>query len=378
MKFNVSSKSLYGFTSAVSKVIGSKNAMSVLDNFLFELSGNTLIITASDVENVLTAKMEVMDAEGEGKFCLNARRIVELLKEMPDQGITFNINDNNLSVDITYASGNSTLIALNGNEYPTNELSQESGDGGTLEFTCPTEQIMKGLENTLFAVGTDEIRPQMMGILWDIKQDGIVFVATDTRKLVKYTNRLSAPGQAGSFILPVKPANVLKSVFGKEETIKVTVTPKSATFESTNFSFNCRLIKGTYPDYNRVIPTSNPNEITVDRLSFLNACRRMAVFVDPSHGLVKFKISEDRMEMKVVDNNYCTSGHEDLPCNYSGHGIIIGFCVQFLIEIANTISTDDLVIKLSDPSRPGMFLPADQTETSELVIILMPMTVSEF
>ncbi|MDE7397754.1 MAG: DNA polymerase III subunit beta, partial [Muribaculum sp.] len=177
MKFNVSSKSLYGFTSAVSKVIGTKNAMSVLDNFLFELSGNTLIITASDVENVLTAKMEVMDAEGEGKFCLNARRIVELLKEMPDQGITFTINDNNLSVDITYASGNSTLIALNGNEYPTNELSQEAEDGGTLEFTCPSELIMKGLENTLFAVGTAEIRTQMMGILGDIKQDGIVFVA---------------------------------------------------------------------------------------------------------------------------------------------------------------------------------------------------------
>lgn len=378
MKFNVSSKSLYSFTSAVSKVIGSKNAMSVLDNFLFELSGNTLVITASDVENVLTARMEVLEAEGEGKFCINARRIVELLKEMPDQGITFNINDNNLAVEITYDSGNSSLIALNGNEYPTNELNKEAGEAGTLEFTCPTEQIVKGLENTLFAVGTDEIRPQMMGILWDIKEDGIVFVATDTRKLVKYTNRLSEPGQTGSFILPVKPANVLKSVFAKEEMIKVTVTPKSATFTSSNFTFNCRLIKGAYPDYNRVIPTSNPNEITVDRLSFLNACRRMAVFVDPSHGLVKFKIADNRMEMKVVDNNYCTSGHEDLPCNYNGHSIVIGFCVQFLIEIANTITTNDVIIKLSDPSRPGMFLPADQTKESELVIILMPMTVSEF
>ena len=174
MKFNVPSKTLYNCASAVSKVINSKNALTILNNFLFELNGNVLTITASDVENRLVSHVEVMDAEGEGCFCVDARRIVELLKEMPDQGITFEINDDNLSVEINYSSGNSSLIAINGNEFPANEA--ESGAENAISFTCPTEQILKGIENTMFAVGNDELRPQMMGILWDIKPDGIVLL----------------------------------------------------------------------------------------------------------------------------------------------------------------------------------------------------------
>ncbi len=206
MKFNVSSKTLYTFVSAVSKVINSKNALTILNNFLFELSGDTLTVTASDLENTLVAHMEVMDAEGEGRFCVDARRLVDLLKEMPDQGLEFNINDQNLSVELTYATGNYSFIALNGSEYPSNEADAEASDAN-FSFVCPTEQVLKGIDNTLFAVGNDDLRPQMMGILWDIKPDGIVFVSTDTRKLVRYRNNMSEPGQEGSFILPVKRGN---------------------------------------------------------------------------------------------------------------------------------------------------------------------------
>ena len=221
MKFNVSSKTLYSYVSAVSKVINSKNALTILNNFLFELSDNTLTITASDLENTLVAHLEVMDAEGEGKFCVDARRMVDLLKEMPDQGISFDINDDNLAVEIVYPSGNYSFIAINGNEYPSNESVDESTD--IIEFTCPTEQIIKGIDNTLFAVGNDDLCPQMMGILWDIKPDAITFVATDTRKLVKYRNAMSAPGVEGSCILPIKPATVIKNVFAKEDEVKLTL-----------------------------------------------------------------------------------------------------------------------------------------------------------
>lgn len=376
MKFNVSSKTLYSYVSAVSKVINSKNALTILNNFLFELSDNTLTITASDLENTLVAHLEVMDAEGEGKFCVDARRMVDLLKEMPDQGISFDINDDNLAVEIVYPSGNYSFIAINGNEYPSNESVDESTD--IIEFTCPTEQIIKGLDNTLFAVGNDDLRPQMMGILWDIKPDAITFVATDTRKLVKYRNAMSAPGVEGSCILPIKPATVIKNVFAKEDEVKVTLEPKSATFESPSYKFNCRFIKGSFPDYNRVIPVKNPYVITVDRQSFLNAVRRVGVFVDQGHGLVKFKIEKDRLTMKATDNNFCTSAREVVPCDFTGTEMIIGFSAPYLIEIFNTISTTDILIKLSDPSRPGVFVPSENSENSELLMLLMPMTVSDF
>ena len=178
MKFNVSSKTLYSYVSAVSKVINSKNALTVLNNFLFELNDNLLTITASDLENTLVASLTVMDGEGSGKFCIDARRIVDLLKEMPDQGIEFIIDDNNLSVEIKYNNGNYSFIALNGNEYPSNE---NTDDESAFSFNYPTDQLIKGIDNTLFAVGNDDLRPQMMGILWDIKDDAITFVATDTR-----------------------------------------------------------------------------------------------------------------------------------------------------------------------------------------------------
>lgn len=376
MKFNVSSKTLYSYVSAVSKVINSKNALTILNNFLFELSDNTLTITASDLENTLVAHLEVMDAEGEGKFCVDARRMVDLLKEMPDQGISFDINDDNLAVEIIYPSGNYSFIAINGNEYPSNESVDESTD--IIEFTCPTEQIIKGIDNTLFAVGNDDLRPQMMGILWDIKPDAITFVATDTRKLVKYRNAMSAPGVEGSCILPIKPATVIKNVFAKEDEVKVTLEPKSATFESPSYKFNCRFIKGSFPDYNRVIPVKNPYVITVDRQSFLNAVRRVGVFVDQGHGLVKFKIEKDQLTMKATDNNFCTSAREVVPCDFTGTEMIIGFSAPYLIEIFNTISTTDILIKLSDPSRPGVFVPSENSENSELLMLLMPMTVSDF
>ena len=376
MKFNVPSKTLYNYVSSVSKVINSKNALAILNNFLFVLDDNTLTITASDLENRLAARVPVTEVEGNGSFCIDARRLVDLLKEMPDQGITFNIDDNTLAVEITYPSGNYNLIALNGNEYPSNNNDDE--DTEKLEFTCPTEQLIKGIDNTLFAVGNDDLRPQMMGILWDIKPDAITFVATDTRKLVKYRNEMSAPGVEGSCIIPIKPATVIKNVFAKEQEVKVTIEPKSATFESPSFTFNCRFIKGTFPDYNRVIPANNPYTLTIDRHSFLNAVRRVGVFVDPGHGLVKFKLTPDKLIMKAQDNNYLTSAWESVPCDFTGSEMVIGFSAPYLIEIFGTLSTSDIVIKLSDPSRPGVFLPSENDTDSELLMLLMPMTVSEF
>lgn len=376
MKFNVPSKTLYNYVSSVSKVINSKNALAILNNFLFVIQDDTLTITASDLENRLTARVPVMGVEGNGSFCIDARRLVDLLKEMPDQGITFEIDDNTLAVEITYPSGNYSLIAFNGNEYPVEK--NENDDNDSIQFNCPTEQIIKGIDNTLFAVGNDDLRPQMMGILWDIKPDAITFVATDTRKLVKYRNEMSAPGVEGSCIFPIKPATVIKNVFAKEQEVKVTIEPKSATFESPSFTFTCRFIKGTFPDYNRVIPTGNPYTLTIDRQSFLNAVRRVGVFVDPGHGLVKFKLTPDKVILKAQDNNYQTSAWESVPCDFTGSEMVIGFSAPYLIEIFNTLSTSDIILKLSDPSRPGLFLPTENDNDSELLMLLMPMTVSEF
>lgn len=208
------------------------------------------------MENSLVGRLPVTGAEGAGSFCLDARRIVELLKEMPDQGITFEIDDDNLEVKISYPNGLYNTVAISGLEYPS---TSEEIEGETITFTAPTEQVIKGIENTIFAVGSDELRPQMRGILWDVEPDSVVFVSTDTRKLVKYTNSLIKAGTECSFILPLKPASVLKNVFGKEDEVQIQISEKSVQFYSPSFTLDCRLIKGAFLPTTELSPKTTPS-----------------------------------------------------------------------------------------------------------------------
>ncbi len=375
MKFNVSSKALYNATSAVSKVINSKNALAILDNFLITLKDGVLTITGSDQENALTARLEVEGAKGNGSICLGARRLVELLKELPDQGTEVNINEDTLEVQLSYSAGHYSFVGLPAEQYPRFEADKS---GEPIVFSVATEQVITGLDNTMFAVSSDEYRQIMQGVLLDINPDSITFVATDTRKLVRYIDRRTAPGVKGSCVIPAKPSTVIKNVFAKEETLKITMTSKSAVIESDNYTFQCTFLNGNYPDYNRVIPRSNSLVLTVDRLALLNAVRRVGIFVEVDGGLEKFRITPEAILLKANDNNLCTSAREQVPCSFTGTELTIGFSANFLTEILNTLKGNEVIVNLGDAGRPGMFRPAEEPDNTELVMLLMPMTVGEF
>lgn len=372
MKFNVASKTLYSSLSAVSKVINSKNALTILNNFHFTLSGSVLTARASDMENSLVATLEVMGAEGEGTFCLDAHRMVDLLKEMPPQEMTFEIDDTTFETIIGYPNGEFKTMAIDGNEYPAPEIDSESE---RIYFTCPSPVAVSGIENTIFAVGNDELRPQMTGILWDIKPDRIIFVATDTRKLVRYSNSAVQPGAECSFILPLKPATILRNIFGKEDFIDISISKKSVTFSSATYKFDCRFIKGMFPDYNRVIPQNNDKILTVDRQMFINAMRRVTVFGNGGNGLIRFHFDDNTATLTAQDSSYGTSGREVLSCDYQGAPLTIRFGAPYLQEIFATISTPEVIVKLADPSRPAVCLPSENQPDTNLLMILMPMNV---
>ncbi|MDE6278242.1 MAG: DNA polymerase III subunit beta [Muribaculaceae bacterium] len=376
MKFNVSSKTLYSATSAVSKVINSKNALAILDNFLLSLDGNILTITGSDAENALTARIEVQDAHGGGRLCLGARRLVELLKEMPDQGVEVDINDDTLEVQLTYSAGHYGFVGLPADQYP--EFLAPASEGEPVEFELPTEYFLKGLENTMFAVSTDEYRAVMQGVFLDIKPESITYVATDTRKLVRYIDHRTAPGVSATCIVPTKPATVIKNVFAKDPALKITMTSRSARIESENYTFECTFLNGNYPDYNRVIPRNNTLVLTVDRTALINAVRRVAIFVEVEGGLEKFRITPECILLKSNDPALCTSAREQVPCSFTGSELTIGFSASFLLEILNTLKGTEVIVNLGDAGRPGMFRPGEEPEGTELVMLLMPMTVGEF
>lgn len=376
MKFNVSSKSLHNAASAVSKVINSKNTITVLDNFLLSLTGEELLITGMDSENSLSARVAVTEADGEGRFCINARSLVEFLKQIPDQGITFDINPSTLEIKIDYSNGTSNFVAVSGDEYPTYKSREDSEE--PIEFECPTENIVKGLDYTTFAASTDEYRPVMQGVFLDVKPDALTFAATDTRKLVRYIDRRVKTGREGSCILPMKACSVLKNVFAKDETVTVVMTTKNATFSSATYTFQCCLLNGRYPDYNRVIPTNNNFTLTVDRRSLLTAVRRVGVFVDPGYSLEKFRIGADSMIIKGDNKTNQSTAREHTPCSFDGPELTIGFSSVYLEDILNVLPSDDITIALADAGRPGLFRPLEDEKDTELLMLLMPMTVTEF
>ena len=376
MKFNVSSKELYSRASAVSKIISGKNTLLVLNNFKLVLSGDTLSIIASDGESFLEGRMKVASAEGEGAVCIDARRFVELLKELPNVGIEVSVEpESNYAVTVRYANGEFNFMGYSGDEYPVADADNEDS---ILKFSADASQLIRGVDNTLFAVGEDDLRPQMMGILWDIMPDSLVFVATDTRKLVKFTDSNIRPENKGSFILPLKSSVVLKNVFSQEKNVDVVLGQQGVSFESEGFTFNSRLLKGNFPDYNRVIPRNNPYVVTVDRTALLSAVRHIGSFGESDNGLVRFKIEPTKITLRAAATGYNSSAWESTPCSYEGNEMVIGFSGPYVSEILSTIDCQEVVLKLADPSRPGLFAPAEDKENTELLMILMPMLVAEF
>ncbi len=384
MKFTVSSRALYSTLSGVSKTINSKNTLTVLDNFLLEVDAEKelLTVTASDTENTLVARLAIGQADESGRFLANAKRLCDIGKELPAVDVEISVDLDSLAMQIDFPGGKFDLVALDANQYPVSsdplsEISAADGDVPA-ELLLPSSMLMSGIENTIFAVATDQIRPQLMGILWDVKPDGIIFVATDTRKLVKYENKSAAPGIERRLILPLKPAVLLKQLLAKEEDVKVVLTDKSATFTTEKLTLSCRLIKGNFPPYERVIPADNPYVATFDRESILTAVRRVSVCADPAHGLMKLRFTHGLLEIKVDDTSHSTFAVEKVPCDYTGRDIVIGFSAGYLIEIFNTLPTENILMKLADPSRPGVFVPEENAENTDLIIILMPMTVQDF
>lgn len=372
MKFNISSKVLMGHLSALSKVVNSKNTITILDNFLFDLNENELEITGSDQETTMKTHLTVENGEGKGSFAVNVKWLLNLLKELPEQQLEFVINDENLEITIYYLNGKFNFVGISGDEFP-----QKNANESTLfSVEIPAKEIVKSIEQTIFAVATEDLRPVMMGILWDIKPEYVVFVASDTHKLVKYTNDRIKSNFEASFILPTKPAAILNNILSKngDEIVKVSIAETCATFETGAYSLNCRFINGRYPNYNSVIPKENPYEVTIDRITLLNAIRRVSVFAS-SGGLIKLELRQNEIFLTAQDVDFATQAEETIACSYVGDAMIMGFNDAKIIEVLNNISVETVTLRLSSPSRAGIFEPAEQKENENLLVLLMPMMI---
>ena len=374
MKFTISSSKLFAQLQAVTRVINSKNALPILDDVLFDLSGNELKLTASDGETTIRTSVEVESVEGSGKVASAAKLLQETLKEFSEQPLVFTIDENNFAVSMVSQNGTYSFVGVNGNEYP--EMPGAEADARQVAMPAPV--LQSAIEKTIFATADDELRPVMNGIFFDISEDKVTMVATDAHRLVRYSNMSVAAGVAASFILPKKPANLLKNLLAKaEDEVRVTFGAKNARFEFGSTIVVCRQIEGRFPNYNAVIPQGNQNIVTVDRQTMLNACKRVAVFANNGTAQLRLALSENQIKISAQDIDFSTSAEETISCDYNGTPMAIGFKAPFLIDLLSSIASDDVQLKLADPARAGLILPAENEENEDVLMLLMPMLLND-
>lgn len=374
MRFNVSSTILCNRLQTISRVQSSKNALPILDCILFELQGNQLKLTASDSETTMITSLEVGDCDGEGKVAIESKQIINSIKEISDQPITFSIDQNTFAIEVNYQNGKYNLIGQNGYEFPI----PRGIDGNMRSVSIDSQVMLNGISRSLFATADDELRPQMNGVYFDMMQEGITFVASDGHKLVRDRFVSVKAEEQAAFILPKKPALLLKTVLPKVEgEAVVRFDDRNAEVAMTDYTISCRLIEGRYPNYNSVIPQDNPFRVTVDRLSFISALRRVSVFASLSSALIKLHVDNNTLTVSAQDLDFSTSAEEHIMCDYNGSAMSIGFNGPFLIDVLNSISSQDIVLELADPSRAGVITPALQDESDDLLMLLMPMMLND-
>lgn len=373
MKFTVSSSALLSLLATTGKVISNKNTLPILDYFLMELNGNSLKVTASDLETTLVGQIEVESVESEGTVAAPVKQMLDSLKEFPELPLTIEVSDKNWEIKINWKSGSLSIPGANAVSYPAvPQLNAEQK-----ELAVDVDLLVNGINKTIFATADDELRPVMNGVYINLQPEAVTFVGTDAHKLVKYEAEQNSEISA-AFILPKKPANLLKTVLLKEEgAIHVAFDSKNARFELKNHTLVCRLIEGTYPNYNAVIPAANPNKLLVDRVELVNGIKRVAVCSNPTTNLIRMDIADNKITLTAQDIDFSMSANETISCSYDGQPISIGFKSTFLVEILSNIATPTVLIELADSTRAGVFKPVyDDKQSSTTLMLLMPMMIN--
>ena len=375
MKFVVSSKALYSQLQAIGRVVSPKNSLAILDCFLFNVEDNQLKVTASDSETTLTASLELIESNENGCFAINSKKVLEALKDISEQPLTFQLDLNTMEMTISYQNGYYNLMAQKGEDYPQPiGLSEE----GIVHLNVKSSVLLNSVTRTLFATSDDTLRPVMNGIYFDITTEDLTIVATDGHKLVRCRNFSTKSEQKASFVLPKKPAQMLKSLIGKDDSeVQIQFDGRNATFKSDGFKMVCRLIEGRFPNYNSVIPSDNPFVVTINRQSFISALKRVLVFAAEEIWLVKISLSQNELTVSSKDLDFSTAAEEHLACSYNGRNISIGFKGTFLIDILNNLSSEDVMLELADAARSGVIVPADQDEDEDTLMLLMPMMLND-
>lgn len=371
MKFVVTSTALLKQLQMLSGVLNSSNTLPILDNFLFEIKENELTLSASDLETAMSTRMVIQSKE-EGIIAIPAKLVLDILKSLPEQPLTFSIDPKTYGIEISSDYGKYKLTGQNGEEFPKAPLME-----GTKSLVMQSDALSRAINKCLFATGNDDMRPVMSGVFFEIHENSIRFVATDAHKLVRYS-RNDVGGESASFIVPKKPLNLLKGSMGSLKTeVKIDYNENNAQFIFDNVTLLCRLIEGKYPNYEAVIPKENPFKLTIDRLDLLNSIKRVSIFANKTTHQVRLRMGGSELNISAEDLDFANEAQERLTCTYAGDDMEIGFNSRFLQEMLSNLNSENVNIEMSAPNRAGILTQVEPDDAAEdILMLVMPVMLN--
>lgn len=369
MKFVISSSVLSSRLMTIGRVIVQKNTIPILDCFCFDIQGTTLTITASDNDTTLTAKAELNECDSDVRFAVNAKTLQDAIKEIPDQPLECYLNTESYELTVEYQNGQYKLMGQSAEEYPTPAISDET----RLEFDLECQKLVPSITRCMIAAANDTLRPQLNTICFDIHSQEVSLVSSNGNQLALTKLAMPELNAEGNYLLGTRPASLLKGMLAKAEgNVHFSIGQRTAIVHTEEYSLTSRLVEGRFPNYRSVIPQDNPNIVTVNRLALVSALRRVLVFANAQAVLVKFRLGPNTMNISSQDIDFGKSAEENMLCNYMGTPMRIAFKGSVLLDLINNIEGDDITLKLSDPSRAGLIVPAKQKEGEEVLMLIMP------
>jgi DNA polymerase-3 subunit beta len=370
MKFIVSSSQLLKHLQQISGVINANTVLPILEDFLFEIDKNKLTVVATDLETVMKIHLDI-EAKDSGKVCIPSKILLESLKNIAEQPLTFNI-DKNFGIEITSDNGKYKVMGENPDNFPKEPVA----DAAT-SFTIPSSALVTAINKSLFAVSNDDLRPAMTGVFFELDSNGMTCVATDAHRLVRFKRTDVSCPKTDTFIVPKKPLNLLKSALpSNDDELQISYNSNHLFVKHGGTELVCRLIDARFPDYKVVIPTDNPYKLTVNKNDFQSALRRVSVFSNKSTNQVALSISGSELQLAAQDVDFSFEGNERMACQYDGEDLQIAFNAKFLIEMLNAADTDEVVIELSTPTKAGIIKPTEVNENEELLMLVMPLMLN--
>ena len=380
MKFIVNSQQLLRQLQSLGGVLTSNNTMPIINCYHFHLEENRLTVKTTDLSTTLVSTIDVetghMDQPEE--VAIPSRMLLDVMKTFDDVPITFNVDPTSHSISLQSGDGEYSLAGLDADTFPTMPAAEVTGS-----VTITSTALVEATGKTIFAASNDDMHPQMSGIFCDMTQEGITFVATDAHKLVRYRRTDVSCDQPASFILPKKPINVVRNILAsrkEEEEVRIEYNNTNIFITFDNFYIVCRLVDGRYPNYEAAIPIDNPRRLILDRLSFLNTLRRVSIFASEATRQVRLSISADKLDISAEDLDFSNKAHEVIPCQYEGEPMDIGFNAKFLTEMISNLSTEQVLIEMSHPSRAGIIFPysetADEEKKEDILMLVMPVMLA--